>query len=321
MYIKQRNRSIALVALTWILIGSSTALPADEGDALLKKRIAELEAENRALRKIIGELQGVLKTVPESTTLAAKKPNGLRIVIFPDGWGDSGLADIRKVCESAGGAIAAQLSDDGFPPILVQRNRTGPITLYRRGKGNEHIVQLNTGDRAWAQFAYQFSHEFCHIVCNYREAKNTQLWFEESMCECASLYSLRRMAIEWKTNPPYSNWKSYSASLASYATERMKKYEGREESVAKFYQANQAELEKTGTNRELNGFVAVKLLPLFEATPEAWQALRYINLGPTEENASFKTYLAGWHDRVPTKHRPFVRQIAAQFDIELAEAE
>ena len=141
------------------------------------------------------------------------------------------------------------------------------------------------------------------------------------MCECASLYSLRRMAIEWKTNPPYSNWKSYSTSLASYANERMKKYEGREESVAKFYQANQAGLEKTGTNRDLNGFIAVKLLPLLEATPEAWQALRYINLGPPEENVSFKAYLTGWHDRVPKKHRPFVRQVAAQFEFELAETE
>ena len=78
MYSHPRSRSIVLAVLFWALLGSSTALLADEGDARLKKRIAELETENRALRKIIGELQGVLKTVPESTTLVSKKANGLR---------------------------------------------------------------------------------------------------------------------------------------------------------------------------------------------------------------------------------------------------
>jgi hypothetical protein len=125
------------------------------------------------------------------------------------------------------------------------------------------------------------------------------------------------MAVEWKTNPPYSNWKGYSASLESYASDRAKKYDGRKDSVALFYRTNKAELEKTGTNRELNTYIAVKLLPLFEAKPAAWQSLRYLNLGPAEENLSFKAYLTGWHGRVPEQHKPFVRQIAAEFDIEL----
>jgi|GEM_PF-596388 hypothetical protein len=320
MQFNQLNRSIALIGLTWILLGNCTASLADEGDARLKKRIVELEAENRSLRKIIAGIQSTLKSVPESTILTSTDSSGLRIVVLPGEWGGSGLVDMRKVCESAARAIEAQLTDDGFAPILVQRSKSGPITLYRRGEGNEHIVRLDTGARAWAQLAFQFSHEFCHIVCNYRETRNPQLWFEESICECASLYSLRRMADEWKTKPPYSNWKSYSASLADYANDRVKNYKGRKESIAQFYKANKAELEKTGTNRDLNNYVAVKLLPLFEATPAAWQSLRYLNLGPTEENASFKTYLTGWHDRVPPKHRPFIRQVAADFGLELTNA-
>ncbi len=320
MHSDLHNRAVALIGLMAILLGSSTLSLADEGDARLRKRIAELEAENRSLRKVIGGIQGVLKSVPESTALTSTNPSGLRIVVFPGDWGSSNVVDMRKVCESAGGAIAAQLTNDGFAPILVQRNKANPITLYRRGKGNEYVVQLNTGNRAWAQLAYQFSHEFCHIVCNYRNAKNPQMWFEETLCECASLYSLRRMAVEWKTNPPYSNWKSYSTSLASYADDRVEKYVDRKDSIAKYYQTNLAELEKTATNRELNTYLAVKLLPLFEATPAAWQSLRYLNLGPAEENTSFKAYLTGWHNRVPAKHRPFIQQIAAEFDLKLTKA-
>ncbi len=317
MHTKLRNQSIAMIGLAWILLGSYTVSLADEGDARLRKRIEELEAENRSLRKIIVEIRSALKSIPESATAASTNSDGLRIVVLPGEWGSSELRDMQKVCLSAARSIAAQLTDDGFAPIIVKRSKSGPITLYRRGEGNEHIVRLDTRDKAWAQLAFQFSHEFCHIVCNYREARNPQLWFEETMCECASLYSLRRMAEEWTTEPPYSNWKSYSASLARYADDRIKTQEDRKESVAHFYKDNLAELERKGTNRELNKYFATKLLPLFETTPAAWQSLRYLNLGPVEENVSFKTYLTGWLGRVPEQHRPFIRQIASEFDIQL----
>ncbi len=318
MQFNQLNRAITLIGMAWMLLGGFTLSFADEGDARFRKRIAELEAENRSLRKIITGIRSTLKSIPESATLASTTSSGLRIVVFPGEWGGSQLVDIRKVCQSAGGSIAKQLTDDGFAPILVQKGKSGPITLFRRGAGNEHIVRLDTGGQAWAQLAFQFSHEFCHIVCNYRDAKNPQLWFEETLCDCASMYSLRRMAVEWKTNPPYSNWKSYSASLANYANGRIQKHAGRKEPIAQFYRANKAALETSATNRALNSYISVKLLPLFEAEPAAWQSLRYLNLGPADENASFKAYLTGWHDRAPPKHRPFIRQVAAEFDLVLS---
>lgn len=310
-------RSIVLIGLIVLLPGLCAVSAGDAGDTRLRKRIAELEAENRSLRRIIAGIQSALESVPKSTIPTPSGPNGLRILVVPGDWGGSQLADIRKVCESAAGTIAAQLTDDGFAPILVQRGKSAPITLFGRGEGNEYIVRLNTGGRAWAQCAYQFSHEFCHIVCNYRNVKNPQMWFEETLCECASMYAVRRMAVEWKTKPPYSNWKSYSASLESYASDLVKRHADRKDSIAQFYQANLAELEKTATNRELNSYIALKLLPHFETTPSAWQSLRNLNLGPVEENASFRTYLTGWHDRVPKQHQPFIRQLAAEFDIEL----
>ena len=292
-----------------------TTLAADE-DSRLRKRVAELEAENRALRKIIGDIRGALKSVPETTILdgAAKK---LRIVVLPGDWGGSQLEDLRRVCVSAAGTIWSQIPDDGLAPIVVQRSRSGPISLFRRGEGREYIVKLDTGSNAWAQCAFQFSHEFCHVVCNYRNVSNSQLWFEESLCECASLFALRRMAVEWKTKPPYSNWKSYSAALAKYAAGRIGKYDDRKESLSDFYRANRTKLERNGTNRELNGFVAIKLLPLFEKTPSSWQALRYINLGPQEENAAFDKYLRGWQARVPDQHKPFVADVAERMGVSI----
>lgn len=307
---------LALILLSWSVASGEPAHAED--DARLQKRITELEAENQALRKILGGIQNALKSVPKSTFPASPDSQGLRIVIVPGDWGDSGLTDMRKVCESAAGTILANLPGDGFAPILVERGKASPITLFRRGEGHEYLVRLNTSNRAWAQCAFQFAHEFGHIACNYRNVKNPQMWFEESLCECASLFALRRMAVEWKTNPPYSNWESYSESLAGYAANRMKKYEGRKDSLAYFYKQHQKELEKTATNRDLNGFVAVKLLPLLEKSPAAWQTLRYLNLGDPKENSSLADYLSGWHQRVPKTHKEFVQSVAGEFQIEFS---
>jgi len=311
------QRLIALTALSFILLNGNGLSRADENDARLEKRIAELEAENISLRKVIADIQNAVKSVPDSAGSNSPNTTHLRIVVLPGDWGESQLADIKKVCESAAAMLTTHMPDDGFAPIMVQRDKSGPITLYRRGQGNEYIVKLDTSDRAWSQLAFQFAHEFCHVVCNYRDVTNQQLWFEETLCECASLYALKQMAIEWKTNAPYSNWESYASSLGEYAADRIATHAGRKDSIAHFYRDNQTELNKTGTNRTLNTYLAVQLLPLFEATPTAWQALRYINLGRAEENVSFQAYLKGWHDRAPKKHRAFIQQIATEFDLKL----
>lgn len=318
MSINRLHRLIILAMLPFMLVTCCTFALAEEPDAKLEKRIAELEAENAALRKIIADIQNAVKSVPDSAGPNSTDTTQLRIIVLPSDWGASELADIRKVCESAATMLTTHLPNDDFAPIMVQRDKSGPITFYRRGQGNEYIVKLDTSDRAWAQLAFQFAHEFCHVVCNYRDVTNQQLWFEETLCECASLYALRQMAIEWKTNAPYSNWQSYATSLGDYAADRIATYGGRKDSIAQFYQTHQTELYKTGTNRDLNTYLAIRLLPLFETTPTAWQALRYINLGPAEENMSFQAYLKGWHDRAPKKHRTFIRQIATEFDLKLS---
>ncbi len=296
----------------------NTKLVAQEGP-LLKKRIAELEAENRALRKVISDVQQTLKDVPLQSATSRPNADGLRIIVLPDDWGDSGIEDIKKVADSTAHPIASLLESSGFSPILLQRSRSGPVTLYKRGVGNEYIVKLDTEDRAWAQLAFQFAHEFCHILCNYRNVDNPQLWFEETICEVASLYSLRQMGEHWKTNPPYSNWKSYSVALTNYANDRIDEQQKNNQSLAEFYRNNMAALTKSGTDRELNNFIAIKLLKTFEQTPSGWQSIRYLNLGEAGENDSFQAYLSGWYQRVPEKHRPFVAKIAKQFELDLFE--
>ncbi len=315
---RSRGLLVLLVAaLTITSFAPGNRVIADEDESRFRQRIAELEAENRALRKIIAGIQGALESVPKQVFRWPTNTQELRIIIMPGNWGGSELEDIRKVCISSAGTIWAQLPDDSLSPILVQRSQSGPISLFKRGEGNEYVVELDTSNNAWAQCAFQFSHEFCHILCNYRNVPNRQLWFEETLCDCASLFALRQMAEEWKTKAPYSNWTSYAPALGGYAADRIKQYDDQKDPVSVFYQMHREKLEENANHRELNGYIAIKLLPLFEKTPTAWQTLRYLNLGPKEENTSFENYLSGWHDRVPAKHKQFVKKVAAEFGIDL----
>lgn len=233
-------------------------------------------------------------------------------------WGGQ-IADVQKVLDSAANQLWPYFSDRKLPTILVEP-KGGPITLYQRGPAGEIRVRLNTGDRLWAQHAFQFAHEFGHILCNYDPAPNRNKWFEESICEAASLFALRRMAKVWERDPPYPNWKSYAPSLASYAEDRMKNSQLPDgASLAAWYREHADSLYRDPVMREKNLIVATALLPLFEKEPEHWASVAYLNVTAPRESQTFSTYLAEWHTRCPAKHRPFVATIARQFELPVAD--
>ncbi|MCA9268010.1 MAG: hypothetical protein KDA41_06045, partial [Planctomycetales bacterium] len=166
----------------------------------------------------------------------------------------------------------------------------------------------------WAQYSYQFAHEFCHILCNYRETPHRNKWFEESLCETASLYSLRAMAEQWQTDPPYPNWKGYSAALAKYAADRIAAAQlPQGQTLADWFADHEATLYQQAVNRELNNVAAVQLLPLLEEDPQRWEAVAWLNEAPSGQSQTLREFLAAWREKAPQRHRGFIRQISVNF--------
>ena len=231
-------------------------------------------------------------------------------------WGGP-IPNVQKVLDSTAESLWPYFPGRTLKPILVEP-KGGPITLFRRGPNGEYLVHLNTGDRHWAQHAYQFAHEFAHILANYDEHELRNKWFEESVCEMASLFALRRMSETWKVRPPYSNWKDYSPALASYAGERMRAAQlPSGKTLAQWYRENEPQLRQEPCLRDKNTIVAVALLPLFEKQPQNWQAITWLNDGKPHGERTFAGYLGDWQARVPDKFRPVVRQIARKFAVEI----
>ena len=243
---------------------------------------------------------------------------GLVVRVARAGWGDASPVDITKVLESAGESLRALFPGRALPPLEVSRGEKNPITLFERGSGGEIRMRLNVEGRHWAQFAFQFGHELGHVYAGLVEYPNPNLWFEETLCEAASLFVLGRMAEEWKSKPPYPNWKGYAESLASYRQERLEKAKlPGGAALSEWFAANEASLRKDAHQRALNLAIAAELLPLLEKEPARWESLGALNVVRGDASRSFRRYLLDWQDSAAEADRPFIRAVAGRFGVTL----
>ncbi len=189
-----------------------------------------------------------------------------------------------------------------------------PKIRYRPSDENPYVVQLTARDRHWSRFTYQFSHEFCHILSDYerlRESPNG--WFHEALCELASIFSLRRMAETWTSQPPFPNWSEYAGSLGSYAEEILLRKEHQLPAgitLSLWLASEETVLRKDRYLRDKNGLVACSLLPIFESESTGWNAI----LNMPDSSTMIKDYLLEWHMRVDPVDKPFVKRILGAFD-------
>ena len=242
------------------------------------------------------------------------------IRIISDDWGSGNPKDILKVLISVAEILFPLGGNQPYHPVWVGKSEKGPIVLYQRGKKGEYIVNLNSQDRYWCQYAFQFGHEIGHILCGFKDGNSSNLWFEETLCEVASLYTLLHLEKKWAETPPYPHWKEYGAEFTKYAQKRMLKYESEiPKDMENWFQENTEALLMNPVDRPRNVALAVRLLPLFERFPEGWQACAFLNEKKSMETKSFYSYLNDWYEscRNP-KQKKFVKRIALKFGFKLS---
>ena len=212
-------------------------------------------------------------------------------------WGEVSIEEIHKVLISTANQILPYTKRVNWKPILIKRSNNGPMVLFERGKNDEYIVLLNTNGRYWCQYAFQFAHEIGHILCGYHQENKRHLWYEEAVCEVASLFALRKMTKAWSEYPPYPHLITYAPEFQKYADKRM----GVDDTTDAFnfpewYQKNRNALEQEPTNFDRNLIVASRLLPIFEKNPMLWDACNMLSF-PEQNMVSFEEYLQKWKAR------------------------
>ena len=189
---------------------------------------------------------------------------------------------------------------------------TKPRTFHRSAPEGPHDINLTARDRKWSKFAYQFAHEFCHVISGYEDLKdNPNNWFHESICELASIFTLLHMGDSWRTRPPYANWAEYADRLKDYANDVIERAGANAPSESEFpnwLSSHEDELRNDRELRDKNAVVACRLLPLFEECPHSWCAVTRL----PNTRSRIAAYLTAWWSAVDSADRPFVERVKAR---------
>ena len=133
-------------------------------------------------------------------------PKWPNINVQQAGFGEVSGADIRAVLESAMSEILRHCPHARLSGITVYHRNDRPQTNFSRSSDGSVAIGLTAKGTYWAQYSFQFAHEFCHAVANFsnnprqsvRHPKHANFWLEESLCETASLFTLRAMSRSWR---------------------------------------------------------------------------------------------------------------------------
>lgn len=248
--------------------------------------------------------------------------NPIVIHVQQGDWGTARTNEIAAVLTSVAKVLAPYFPQRVSTRVRIASSRQGPRVLLEKFPDGAHLVFLNVRDTRWDQFAYQFSHELCHIFANsqHRETSGEMVrshqWFEEALCEAVSLLTLKQMALGWENSPPYPHWKDYAPAFREYA-ERLLGEKHRNlppgKSIAEWYAENRDVLGSNPYLRERNEFLATRLMALLEEAPRGLEAIGYLNLKQSSFNESFEAYLEAWYSCCPEEIRDFAGRIIALF--------
>lgn len=227
------------------------------------------------------------------------------LTVINGNWGLTSLSAIRAVLLSVYRVLVHSFEAAPEAPVHISRwERDHQLTVHDK---RPYQVFLSAKDTYWSQYVYQFSHELCHILTHFdRYKKHKHKWFEESLCELASLHVLRSLAKVWKEDPPPEVFKASAFARNHLAyTEKVERQTTipHQSDLPAWLNRNIDLLEKKPTCRELNRVVAVLLHNSFSLNPVLWRDCSWLNRWDVRKDSTFSEYLNSWTDCL-RKHGP-----------------
>ena len=248
----------------------------------------------------------------------AKNYNAVDIYPVLDNWNyDEGVA-VRAVAVSVVSNLMPYFPMKKLNPILLKNDKRGPKVLYQRGQNNEYIIFVNIAGNYWAQLAYQFSHEFCHILSNYEKGNDKNQWFEESLCEAISLHTIDKMSIQWEHTPPHPSWKPYASSLKDYLINLLsEEHRGNSDHLSEWLIIHEESLRKNPYLRKKNEVVGTAIYRLIKSGKFDVRSIQYLNLGKKNKHKDISQKLKEWYRHSPEEHKESVLNIAKMLGLKI----
>jgi len=240
----------------------------------------------------------------------------MSITVVPGDWGKMKSEDVKFLLNNVAQHFLRCFSAPFFARLSVQcqpERSTGKVECRRWfNRGRKHWITLCTDD--CCQWSFQFAHELCHILSNYDLVNYHQNdWFYEALCDTASIFTVRQMAVSWRQAYPL-NWAWFSIRIQRYAQTVTTHNDFQLPSNVNFptwFKANERTLTADRYQRRKNGIIALQLLPILERNPDSWEAIRYL----PASGRVFGQLLHNWRQRCQPSQKPFVTQIMKTFGI------
>lgn len=192
-------------------------------------------------------------------------------------------------------------------------------TDYPSSFAANNLIALTATNGYFSQYAYQFSHELCHVLIGANNRANEKmLWFEETLCELASIYFMERMSVLWTIGGQYFSdltLKQFAPNHLNYISEHIQPTAevfditriGRGDLLAHFC-ANP-------TDRAKNKHMAINLWPTFKKYPHLWAATPLtVALSP---DLPLDRWMREWRSTAPESCFNGITEVATVFGLTL----
>jgi hypothetical protein len=200
--------------------------------------------------------------------------------------------------------------------IRVRFGIEGPQVRYGGNSVAGYDFDLTAPNDDWCRHVYQFAHETCHVLAQFQQWQHPNQWFEEAVCEAASLYALETMSSLgtegqgpcvnlFYEHPPRPFHEAMQHYVDTLIAEPERQFDG--VCLAQWLNQNEASLRQNPYQRELTNIVANKLLGFFAATPTYWTAVEFLNAKPCSAGRdSLRDYLDNWRVATPAQHHKLI---------------
>jgi hypothetical protein len=167
-------------------------------------------------------------------------------------------------------------------------------------------IIVDIGPRDWSKLAYQFGHEFGHLVCNIwgPEWKSANLtaaaWLEEALVEAFSIRGLGALADSWEKDPPFPGDSAFAGAIRQYRDNLVTKYQaiaagkGAGTDLAAWFRVHRGALESNAAiSGAASGAVTVVLAEMTE-NPAGIEAMGALYRWPPQRGIPLEDYLRLW---------------------------
>jgi hypothetical protein len=167
-------------------------------------------------------------------------------------------------------------------------------------------IVVDVGPRDWSRLAYQFGHEFGHVMCNIWSPEGNSAnplaaaWLEEVLAEAFSICGLGVLADSWANDPPFPDDSAFAGAIRQYRDHLVTKYEtiaaeqGAAADLAAWFRAHR---EMLAGNGDINGppsGAVMAVLAEITADPAGIEALGALNRWMPQAGLTLEDYLDLW---------------------------